>query len=152
MGLSCSPLYPQCLAQRLAHSRAHSKFIHGEWAASLCGGGRPVPFAGGCLVSLVSSEPPLPFPCICVPDRPLLSPWRCAEAPGTRGGVRVHPAQCLRALHPHHPLGGAWRKSQHQLRQDGVLSNRDIPHEAFLRRESAQVGSGQGDFVPVAMP
>ena len=74
----------------------------------------------------------------------LLSPRRCAAAPGARGGVCVHPAQRLRPFHPHHPLGGARRKSQHQLCQDRVLSHRDIPHEAFLRRESPQVGVSQG--------
>lgn len=91
-------------------------------------------------------DPQLPLSC--VPDSLLLSPWRCAEAPGTWGGVRVHPAQCLRAVHSHHPLGGARRQSEHQLCQDGVLGDSHIPHEAFLWRESPQVKCRPGGCVP----
>lgn len=76
------------------------------------------------------------------PDAP--SAPRCAAAPGARGGVCVHPAQRLCPVHPHHPMGGARRQSQHHLRQDRLLGHRHLPHEAFLRGQGPQVGGGQG--------
>lgn len=76
------------------------------------------------------------------PDTP--SSPRRAAAPGARGGVRVHPAQRLRPVHPYPPVGGAWRESQHHLCQDRLLSHRHLPHEAFLRGQGPQVGGRRG--------
>lgn len=73
----------------------------------------------------------------------LLLSRRCASAPGPWRRLCLHTAQCLRPLHPHRPMGGAWREGQHQLCQDRVLCHRDIPHKALLRWESPQVGSSQ---------
>lgn len=126
MGPSYSPPHSQRLTRCLAHRRACNKDRRMS---------RPSAGAGGLR--------PRPLP-VRVPNSALLSPGRCAEAPGTRGGVRVHSAQCLRPFCPHRALGGAWREGQHQLCQDRVLGHRDIPHEALLWREGAQVGRGRG--------
>ena len=82
-------------------------------------------------------------PC-CVASLTRHLPPRCAAAPVAWGGVFVHPAQRLRPVHPHHPMGRARRQSQHHLRQDWLLGHRHLPHEAFLRGPGPQVGGGRG--------
>lgn len=66
-------------------------------------------------------------------------PLRGALSPGARRGVRLHVALRLRPLHPHRALGGAGGQSLHQLCQERLLRHRHLSHQAFLRREGAQV-------------
>ncbi len=56
------------------------------------------------------------------------------------GGVRVYIPECVRSIHPHCAVGGARRKGHHQLRQDRILSQCHIPHQAPVRGQSSQVG------------
>lgn len=69
----------------------------------------------------------------------LLFLCRSSSLAGTRRRVCLHPAQCLCSFNPYHPVGGAWRESQHQLCQNGLFCHSHIPHQALLWREGPQV-------------